>query len=173
MKPLLPLALALTVTGCGSDKEVPAANVAQPQASTPIVAQPESADQKTENISETVPRETGTEQLPFPPPNRPAPNSAAGDRYRAIGTEPFWAVTVKGSALTLERPDKPPIGYAVSRHDDKRAVRYLGDGFSMTVTEGPCSDGMSDSVWSDRVAIAFGEGTLSGCGGARDDPGER
>ncbi|WP_375194593.1 membrane-like protein [Sphingobium sp.] len=165
--------MALTVTGCGSDTEVPAANIAQPDAPAPI-AQPENTGQGTENVSETVSRETGTEQtIPPPPPYRPAPDSAAGDRYRAIGTEPFWAVTVKGSALTLERPDRAPVRYAVSRHDDKRAIRYLGEGFSMTVTEGPCSDGMSDSVWSDRVAVAFGEGTLTGCGGVRDDQNER
>ncbi|GGA04478.1 hypothetical protein GCM10019071_38900 [Sphingobium fuliginis] len=94
------------------------------------------------------------------------------DGYRAIGTEPFWAVTVKGSTAVLERPDRAPVRYAISRNDDPRAVRFLGEGFSMTVTEGPCSDGMSDAVWSDRVAVAFGEGTLNGCGGLRDDQGE-
>jgi uncharacterized membrane protein len=52
---------------------------------------------------------------------------------------------------------------------DDRAIRYLGDGFAMTATEGPCSDGMSDAIWSDRVQIAFGEGTLKGCGGIRED----
>lgn len=38
----------------------------------------------------------------------------------------------------------------------------------MTVAPGPCSDGMSDAIWSDRVQIAFAEGTLKGCGGDRD-----
>jgi len=90
-------------------------------------------------------------------------------RYRALGTEPFWAVTVKGSVATLERPDHAPMRFSISRHDDGRAVRYLADGFAMTASEGPCSDGMSDAVWSDRVAIAFGEGTLKGCGGVRED----
>jgi len=39
----------------------------------------------------------------------------------------------------------------------------------MTVAEGPCSDGMSDSIWSGRVQVAFAEGTLKGCGGHQDD----
>lgn len=165
MRRLWLLAPVLTMAGCGGEKEVPAANIAQSQASAPIIIQNEVANQSVENEAQRVPR--GTEEEPAAPP--PDPGRPAEDRYRAIGTEPFWAVTVKGSVVTLERPDKAPVRYAVSRHDDGRAIRYLGVGFSMTVTEGPCSDGMSDAVWSDRVAIAFGEGTLSGCGGMRDD----
>lgn len=90
-------------------------------------------------------------------------------RYRAIGTEPFWAVTIAGSTATLQRPDHPPAYFAVVKKEDDRAIRYNGDGFTLTVTEGPCSDGMSDAVWSDRVQVAFGGGTLKGCGGVRDD----
>ena len=89
--------------------------------------------------------------------------------YRAIGTEPFWSVTVKGSIATLERPDKPPVHFPIARTDDGRTLRYVSNGFTMTVTEGPCSDGMSDAIWADRVALSFGEGTLKGCGGARED----
>lgn len=102
-------------------------------------------------------------RLPVPSP----PSSES--RYRAIGTEPFWAVLVKGSTATLERPDKEPVHYPISRDDDGRTVRYLGEGFTMSATEGPCSDGMSDAIWSDRVTLAFGEGTLKGCGGVRSD----
>jgi uncharacterized membrane protein len=161
---LAPLVIAFIMAGCGDGKDAPGANGAQPQASAQILDQ----NQAAENVVQAVPRETMAEH-PAPSPN-PAP--PAKDRYRAIGTEPFWAVTIKGSTATLERPDKPPARYAVSRHDDRRTIRYLGDGFTMTLTEGPCSDGMSDAVWSDRVALAFGEGTLSGCGGERDDQGQ-
>lgn len=167
MRWLVPVAFALMMAGCGGEKAVPAGNVAQSQASTPIIVQNEAGNQAADNVSEAVSRGTVVEQ----PAPSPAPDRSAEDRYRAIGTEPFWAVTVKGSTATLERPDKAPIRYAVSRHADKRAIRYLSDGFSMTVSEGPCSDGMSDAVWSDRVAVAFGEGTLNGCGGLRDDQG--
>lgn len=99
---------------------------------------------------------------------KPAPPSSE-TRYRAIGTEPFWAVTVRGSNLTLERPDHAPLHLPIARTDDGRAVRYLGDGLAMVVTEGPCSDGMSDAVWADRVSVAFAQGTLKGCGGVRED----
>lgn len=90
--------------------------------------------------------------------------------YRAIGAEPFWAVTLRGASAVLERPDQPPLHVAVARTDDAKAIRYLGEGFAMTIGEGPCSDGMSDAIWSDSVQIAFGEGTLKGCGGTRQAP---
>lgn len=100
-----------------------------------------------------------TDEAPPPPPH---------EDYRAIGTEPFWAVVVKGSVATLQRPDHRPLRYTVARTDDPRAIRFLGEGFTMTITEGPCSDGMSDAIWSDRVQLSFGEGTLKGCGGYKD-----
>lgn len=100
----------------------------------------------------------------------PAPSQVkSAPDYRAIGTEPFWAVTVRGDAATLERPDHPPARFAVARHVEERVIRYSGDGFAMTISEGPCSDGMSDALWRDRVAVAFGDGVLKGCGGERDE----
>jgi uncharacterized membrane protein len=89
--------------------------------------------------------------------------------YRAIGTESFWALTISGDAAVLERPGQPPRRFSVRRSDQGGVIRYNGDGFTATRTEGPCSDGMSDAHWSDRVQIAFADGTLKGCGGARED----
>jgi uncharacterized membrane protein len=169
MKTAACLFLGMLVAGCGGaeDKQNVATGATgpgpAPVATAPIVDQGEPAN-------ETVPA----------PPIRPAAPSPARDEtpvlpptklpaYRAIGTEPFWAITLRRSVVTLERPDKPPRHIPVSRTDDAVAIRYLGQGFTMTVTQGPCSDGMSDAVWSDRVQIAFDEGTLKGCGGDRDD----
>lgn len=114
------------------------------------------------------------------PPVRPAapaqtaptaPSGRAPDPdYRAIGTEPFWAVTIRGDHLRLTRPDHDAVERrGVIRTDDGRTLRYRAADIAMVVTPGPCSDGMSDAIWSDRVQIAFAEGTLKGCGGARDD----
>ncbi|MEC3912891.1 membrane-like protein [Sphingobium sp. CR2-8] len=153
------------ITGCGDDAPPPVSNAAEAVTAAPIVSNAAIDSPSIENHLEKVPRETGRE-TPQAEARHIHPDA---DRYSAIGTEPFWAVTVEGSTVTLERPDKPPLRFAVTRSDDVRAIRYLGAGFTMTLTEGPCGDGMSDAIWSDRVAIAFGEGTLKGCGGLRED----
>lgn len=162
---LLPL---LLIGGCG--REEPPANrtdstpeVAAPinnsSANESVAAPPAPAPPPVEEAKPLVSRET--------PPRRPMPAD-----YRAIGTEPFWAVTIRGSTALLERPDHRPLRYNVVHDGDDRAIRYIGEGFSLTATEGPCSDGMSDAIWSDRVQIAFGEGTLKGCGGDRHEGDE-
>lgn len=164
MRGWLLLAPVLLLSGCGGDRQ--SANDASRNANAPIIAQPEINNETASSrefeipAGREVPRETGAAS----PPGRPDPIS-----YKAIGTEPFWAVTVKGATAVLERPDSGPVRFSINRHNEGQKVRYVGDGFTMIVTEGPCSDGMSDSVWSDRVSVAFGGGTLKGCGGERDE----
>jgi uncharacterized membrane protein len=160
------LLIATLLGGCGKDD--PATNQAQPKAVPHVVAPINSSS--PDNTADDIPpapqpvaepkplvsRET-SKALPTPP------------YYRAIGTEPFWGVTLRGSIVLLERPDKAPMRFAVRDQSDDRAIRFVGDGFTLTATEGPCSDGMSDAIWSDRVQIAFADGTLKGCGGLRED----
>lgn len=163
------LFLIVFLGGCGKGGQ-PVANETKP-ALTPQVAAP---------INNSAQADAAAAATPTPPPlpaDEPkplvsrgtSPHQTAAPDYRAIGTEPFWAVTVRGSTATLERPDRPPIRYAIRQGDDDGALRMSGDGFTLTATEGPCSDGMSDAIWSDRVQIAFGEGTLKGCGGIREE----
>lgn len=170
MRRALPLMLALAAAGCSGKGESPAGNNSAGAAMAPIVDNSEiqndvAKGKDLEDPVPTVPRETP----PVPVLDTKAPETA---EYRAIGTEPFWAVTVRGSVATLQRPDKVPMRFSVEREDDRRTVRYLGEDFSMTISQGPCSDGISDAIWSDRVQVAFGEGTLKGCGGERDDDQE-
>lgn len=165
MKALRVLLLAALMGGCGPSD--PVANQVQSKAvanvSTPIndsapphVGQAPPPPFPTPDPKPLVSRETS--------PPRPTPPD-----YRAIGTEPFWGATLRESTITLERPDQPPRRYSVRDESDGRAIRFVGDGFTLTATEGPCSDGMSDAIWSDRVQIAFGDGTLKGCGGMAQD----
>lgn len=159
--------LCAVMAGCGpqaQNEQVSPANLTIPVGQGDKVEATALADEGVDrsnlkNQDFPVPRETSTEA--------PLPRSRLN--YRAIGTEPFWAVAVAAGIVTLTRPGKEMRQYAVSRNDDGREIRYLGDGFTMILTPGPCSDGMSDAIWSDRVQIAFGEGTLNGCGGERED----
>ena len=163
MRGLAILAILL-LTACGPEhaqvENVREDNAAAPVAGAPILNQ---------SVGNQPPPQAETAQGSETAPPAPRPQTPQPSRYRALGTEPFWAVTVKGSTAILERPDKPPVSFSVSRDDDGRAVRFLGEGFTMTVQDGPCSDGMSDAVWADQVSVAFGEGTLKGCGGDRQD----
>jgi uncharacterized membrane protein len=162
MKAWLFLAGMLLLVGCGRKERMTELT----SSDAPVAQGVISNSSSTPNISPSpIPRQVAASS---PPAVDTTPLSSE-TRYRALGTEPFWAVTVKGSTATLERPDKMPADFAISRSDDGRAVRYLGAGFSMVVTEGPCSDGMSDAHWADRVAVSYGEGTLKGCGGVRED----
>ncbi len=156
------LGLLVLLTACGDPivqnvvgNESTAANVV-PEVSTPII----------ENRAEPAAPVAAPVEPP-PAPRRPVARDE--DSYRAIGTEPFWNLTIRDGRATLTRPDKAPLPVGtLIRTDDDRAVRYQGEGFTATVTAGPCSDGMSDAIWSDRVQIAFAEGTLKGCGGVRE-----
>ena len=112
MRRLLPLALAVALAGCGKD-EMPAANVAQSHASTPITMPDPAPSQVSENIPQKVPRGTDGSA-----PANSAEDSAdvrrpAENGYRAIGTEPFWAVTVKGY---IDRVEVVHNGQVVARH---------------------------------------------------------
>jgi uncharacterized membrane protein len=162
MRAGLLIAGVLILAGCGRKE-----NMADlPRNEAPVANAP------IENLAVAreapLPSDAREEAPPAPAAVDTTPPSSE-TRYRALGTEPFWAVTVKGSTATLERPDNEPVDFAIDRADDGRAVRYLGDGFSMVVTDGPCNDGMSDAHWADRVAVSFGDGTLKGCGGVRED----
>ena len=143
---------------------------------TPSAGQNESAAMPGNAIVAPIapaatPQAPEASQAPAPPEPKPLVSRETSSRllpppdYRAIGTEPFWAVTVRGEILLLQRPDQPTRRYRVKMNVEGNALRYTGEGFAMTATAGPCNDGMSDNIWSDRVQIAFAQGALKGCGG--------
>ena len=87
----------------------------------------------------------------------------------ARGNEPFWAVRIEGTRLTLLRPDKPEtvseaagarISPGVGSWDAKAA-----DGRVMKVTlyVSPCSDGMSDLAYPMTAEVEADGETLRGC----------
>jgi uncharacterized membrane protein len=147
----------------GNQATVPIPANAAPQASVPIIRNESGEVEPVQASPQSV---TPAAALPQ---RRPTPPEATA--YRALGTEPFWSVTVRQGRATLERPDRAPLTVAVTLTEDPRALRYVGEGLTLLVTPGPCSDGMSDALYADRTQLAFGEGTLKGCGGPRVDDG--
>lgn len=147
----------------GNQAALPIPANATSQASVPII-------RKENDTSEPVqPAPQSIAPVSAPPQTSRTPPEATS--YRALGTEPFWSVTVRQGRATLERPDRPPLTVAITLTQDPRALRYVGAGLTLLVTPGPCSDGMSDALYTDRAQVAFGEGTLKGCGGPRVDDG--
>jgi uncharacterized membrane protein len=65
------------------------------------------------------------------------------------GTEPFWGGSVSGAELTYSTPDTPdgapiPVTRFAGRGGVSWSGTYQGKPFRLAVTEGKCSDGMSD-----------------------------
>lgn len=101
---------------------------------------------------------------------------ARGVVFRAIGTEPGWFAEVAGgetSALhaQLDYGERTLHVERLRRTADGAGFSgTAGDGsaVSLRVTEGDCSDGMSDQTYPARAELEVGGQALSGCGAFLD-----
>ncbi|MCK9543077.1 MAG: hypothetical protein M0R03_13725 [Novosphingobium sp.] len=97
------------------------------------------------------------------------PSAFAGlERLQALGTEPFWSVHADGATLRYTTPeDMEGTPFAAERREADGALVFTGilngEAFSLRVTLGACSDGMSDTVYSYRAEVAHGSRELTGC----------
>ena len=97
----------------------------------------------------------------------PASAQSAG-AYRALGTEPFWNVTVERGRMVYQDAEQRRVSVRVERPRPMRlGYRYDTRRLSMTVFRGrECSDGMSDRRYADTVRVRVDGRSLEGCGGA-------
>ncbi|WP_162242969.1 META domain-containing protein [Sphingomonas sp. Leaf412] len=87
--------------------------------------------------------------------------------YRAVGTEPFWSVTVAGQEMRIEEPGVPAVILLIRAPQPiDSGWRWHNRAITMDAVRAPCSDGMSDRTYPDRVTLSFRGRTLTGCGGA-------
>jgi uncharacterized membrane protein len=110
-------------------------------------------------------------ELIVPDSGEAAPAAPAPDPgelvYKALGTEPGWALTIREGAMLYQGDygqvrivEATPPGYRPT------AGSMRSGRLTVTIGAGPCSDGMSDHLWQDRVAVAVAGGrTARGCGG--------
>jgi uncharacterized membrane protein len=106
------------------------------------------------------------------PASKAAPKTAVSDfsgDIDARGTEPFWAVKIRGTQLTLSRPDQPDLvaqapGAAI-RPGTAAWTAKTPEGATLKVTlyVSPCSDGMSDLRYPMAAEVALAGVTYSGC----------
>ena len=91
--------------------------------------------------------------------------------FRAFGTEPFWGVNVEGTRLTYTTPENQAgVVMEGTRKTLADGVEISGqhDGkpFVLTVSDGTCSDGMSDNTYSMVSTFRYGDIDYKGCGEA-------
>lgn len=103
---------------------------------------------------------------------RPGPAARVSDWSRpmtARGTEPFWAVKLEGTRLTLMQPSTPDTVFeapgAVIKPGRASWTGKAADGRTLTLTlyESPCSDGMSDLAYPLAAEAALPGMQLYGC----------
>ena len=101
----------------------------------------------------------------------PASAQLGSQPYRALGTEPFWSLTIdgrtiryepaEGRAVTVARP-RPIVGF--------NGERYVTRGLTVDITPLECSDGMSDRTYPFTVTLEIGEDQRNGCAWSEQHP---
>lgn len=105
---------------------------------------------------------------PAEPDTTPRASDFSGD-IDARGTEPFWAVKIRGTQLTLTRPDAPDlVAQAPGAVIQPGSATWTGatpDGGTLKVSLyiSPCSDGMSDLSYPMAAEVAVGTTIMGGC----------
>ena len=111
---------------------------------------------------------------PKEPPPAPAPKAATRGDFSlpmdARGTEPFWNLAIRGTTLTLTRPNQPTLAAvapgAVIAPNETSWTGKLADGRELKIAlyASACSDGMSDHAYPYVAEVDLpGESPLSGC----------
>jgi len=102
---------------------------------------------------------------PHPPPPPLTPNPPGGV-YRALGTEPFWGLTIDERQMVFTQPDAQPV----SQPTPKVIVGFAGEIYqtprlNVNIVHMQCSDGMSDRTYLDKVQVTVDGRRYDGCGG--------
>ncbi|MGA0606155.1 COG3650 family protein [Phenylobacterium sp. VNQ135] len=128
------------------------------------------------------PQAPGGEAAPPPadaPAAAPAPTTTDFSQdMLAIGTEPFWSLTMRGTEFELLRPDHPNVklkapGAQIGPGQGVwKATAEDGSAMTVTLRVGDCSDGMSDRTYPMSAEVEFAGTTLHGCAAKASDVGE-
>ncbi len=105
------------------------------------------------------------------PPEAAAPAEPAGQYavdFGARGTEPFWRADVKGTTITITRPEPPEVvatnaALGTSGTTGTWTAQAGTTPVVLTVTQAACSDGMSDLKYDYTAELREGDVVLKGC----------
>ena len=139
------LMLCLLLAGCGAPED--------------RLSDEEAAARQNAAIEEPV-------AIRVPEPTNVAPPAAPTPSYKAVGTEPGWALTVTPRTISYEG-DYGAVTITEPTPPRFRPVpgRYAGTRLQLTITPGPCNDGMSDRIYRHTVSLVADGKPVSGCGG--------
>jgi uncharacterized membrane protein len=109
--------------------------------------------------------DAGDEAVP-PPSDLPEADVAGPILYKAVGNEPGWSLTVRSARMDYAG-DYGQVNIAEPTPPDFRAAHgtYRSGKLQVTISAGPCSDGMSDLTYRQTVRVTADGRTVSGCGG--------
>ena len=108
---------------------------------------------------------SGCATAPSAPPLPPSPIS--DDVYRAVGTEPFWSLTIDAVNITFNEAN---TGQPVIQPKPRPIIGFAGEIYqtpriNVNIVHTKCSDGMSDRTYPDKVQVRVDDRAFEGCGG--------
>lgn len=97
------------------------------------------------------------------------PTAEPGTVYKAVGTEPFWALELTGEAMIFTEANAPGVRIVDAQPEPIHGFAgdvYQGRRINVNIVRGQrCSDGMSDRVYPDKVQVRVDGRAFEGCGG--------
>jgi heat shock protein HslJ len=98
------------------------------------------------------------------PPAGPPPSAAS---YRALGTEPFWSLTIGPRDMIFEEANSPQ---RIIQSTPRPIIGIAGEIYQtprldVNIVHARCSDGMSDRIYPDKVQVTADGRRFEGCGG--------
>lgn len=97
------------------------------------------------------------------------PPAEPGTVYRALGTEPFWALELTGREMVFTEANAPGVRIAEAQPRPIHGFAgdiYQGQRINLNIVRGQrCSDGMTDRIYPDRVQVRVDGRSFEGCGG--------
>lgn len=149
MKRILPIAAIALLAGCGEPQD----RLSDEEAA--VEQGPAVLDEGAEN-SEAVAAAS----------DLPQPEDSGAILYKAVGNEPGWNLTIRPARMDYVG-DYGQVNIAEPTPPNFRPVHgtYRSGKLQMTISAGPCSDGMSDLTYRQTVRVTADGRTVSGCGG--------
>ena len=149
MKRILPLLAASLIAGCGEPQD----RLSDEEAAVeqgPAVLDEGNADSEVISSASDLPE----------------PDDAGAILYKAVDNEPGWNLTVRPARMDYVG-DYGQVNIAEPTPPNFRPAHgtYRSGKLQITISAGPCSDGMSDLTYRQTVQVTADGRTVSGCGG--------